>query len=94
MTDGQWLWLFVNQIIDNEEHLEKMCPECRDEVTSEKKCVRCGKVLATNKGYDSFINPNFDSSKFEELSNNGVEYEEDTDVGLMKQISKGGVDIG
>ena len=40
MTDGQWLWLFVNQIIDNEEHLEKMCQECRDEVTSENKCIR------------------------------------------------------
>lgn len=93
MTDGQWLWLFVNQIIDNEEHLEKMCPECRDEVASDKKCIRCGKVLTSS--HDSFINPNFDSSRFEKLSHDdGIEYDDDVDVGLIKQLSKGGVEIG
>jgi len=90
MTDGQWLWLFVNQIIDNEEHLEKMCPECRNEVTSDKKCIRCGKVL-THKEHDSFINPNFDPSRFEALSHGGEEYNENVDVDLIKQLSKGGV---
>lgn len=91
MTDGQWLWLFINQLIDNEEHLEKMCPDCRDEVTSTNKCIRCGKVLT--KGEDKFINPNFDADRFERLSNDGIKYEEDVDVGLIKQL-KGGVDIG
>lgn len=93
MTDGQWLWLFVNQIIDNEEQLEKMCPECRNEVTSEtKKCIRCGKVLAKQ----GFINPNFDASRFEKLSNDsdGIKYEDDIDIDLIKQLSKDGVDIG
>lgn len=89
MTDGQWLWLFVNQIIDNEEHLEKMCPDCRNEVTSTRKCIKCGKVLA--KDEDRFINPNFDASRFERLSHDGVEYEEGMDVELTKQIAKGGV---
>jgi succinate dehydrogenase/fumarate reductase-like Fe-S protein len=91
MTDGQWLWLFVNQLIDNEEHLEKMCPDCRNEVTSTSKCIRCGKVLSNNE--NTFINPNFDASRFERLSQGGIEYEEDVDVGLMKQL-KDGVDIG
>ena len=85
MTDGQWLWLFVNQIIDNEEQLEKMCPDCRNEVTSTHKCVRCGKVLA-KKSEDVFINPNFDQSRFERLSNGGIEYNDDIDVGLLKQL--------
>lgn len=89
MTDGQWLWLFVNQIIDNEEHLEKMCPDCRNEVTSTHKCIRCGKVLT--KDEDRFINPNFDASRFERLSRDGVEYEEGMDFELTKQIAKGGV---
>lgn len=89
MTDGQWLWLFVNQIIDNEEHLEKMCPDCRNEVTSTHKCIKCGKVLT--KDEDRFVNPNFDASKFEELSHDGVEYEEGMDIELTKQITKGGV---
>lgn len=92
MTDEQWLWLFVNQVIDNEEHLEKMCPDCKDEVTSTHKCIRCGKVLT--KKEDKFINPNFDADRFERLSRDGVEYEEDIDVGLIKQMAKGGVDIG
>ena len=92
MTDGQWLWLFINQIIDNEEHLEKMCQNCKDEVTSTDKCIRCGKVLANDE--EKFINPNFDADKFERLSHGGIEYEDGVDVGLMKQIAKGGVDIG
>lgn len=92
MTDGQWLWLFVNQLIDNEEHLEKMCDKCKNEVTSEnKKCIRCGEPITKKE----FINPNFDASRFEELSNGGgIEYEDDVDVELMKQLSKGGVNIG
>ena len=61
-----------------------MCPSCRDEATSTRKCIRCGKVLA--KEGDTFINPNFDASKFEELSHGGIEYNEDIDVGLMKQL--------
>lgn len=91
MTDGQWLWLFANQLIDNEEHLEKMCPECRNEATSTNKCIRCGKVLT--KDEDRFINPNFDASRFERLSRDGVEYEEGVDVDLLKQL-KGGANIG
>lgn len=92
MTDGQWLWLFINQVIDNEEHLEKMCPDCRNEATSNNKCIRCGKVLADSK--DRFVNPNFDADRFERLSRDGIEYEEDVDVGLIKQVSEGGVNIG
>lgn len=89
MTDEQWLWLFINQMIDNEEHLEKMCPDCKNELISTNKCIRCGKVLA--KDEDKFFNPNFDTNRFEELSHEGgITYEDDIDVGLIKQI-KGGV---
>lgn len=92
MTDEQWLWLFVNQLIDSEEHLEKMCPECRDEAISDKRCIRCGKVLTNDD--DRFINPNFDSSKFEKLSGEGNRYEDSIDTDLIKQISEDGEDIG
>lgn len=91
MTDEQWLWLFVNQVIDNEEHLEKMCDKCRSEVTSEnQKCIKCGEVLTKKE----FINPNFDPSRFEELSHGGIKYEDDVDIELIKQLAKDGVDIG
>ena len=92
MTDEQWLWLFVNQLIDSEEHLEKMCPECKDEAISGKRCIRCGKVLTDDN--DRFINPNFDRSKFEELSNGEDRYEDNIDIDLIKQISEDGGDIG
>lgn len=92
MTDGQWIWLLVNQIIDNEEQLEKMCPDCRNEVISEThKCIRCGKVLTND---NEFINPNFDKSRFDRLSQDGITYEEGVDIGLIKQLSKDGVNIG
>lgn len=65
MSDEQWLWLFVNQKIDIDEKLEKMCPKCREEVTSSHKCTRCGKDIIEE---ESFINPNFDMDRYNKLA--------------------------
>lgn len=65
MSDEQWLWLFVNQRIDADEKLEKMCPKCREEVTSSHKCIRCGKDIIES---ESFVNPNFDMDRYNELT--------------------------
>lgn len=65
MSDEQWLWLFVNQRIDIDEKLEKMCPKCREEVTSTQKCIRCGKDITES---ESFVNPNFDMDRYNRLS--------------------------
>ena len=65
MSDEQWLWLFINQKIDADEKLEKMCPKCRDEVTSDHKCIRCGKDIIIE---ESFVNPNFDMDRYNELA--------------------------
>lgn len=65
MSDEQWLWLFVHQRIDADEKLERMCPRCREEVTSEHRCIRCGKEIVET---DSFINPNFDIDKYNKLA--------------------------
>lgn len=67
MTDSQWLWVYANQILDNEEKLEHMCPTCREEAKNHDKCIRCGKHLGSRN--DSMINPNFDNEKFERLLN-------------------------
>lgn len=64
MSDEQWLWLFVNQRIDVDEKLEKMCPKCREEVTSAHRCIRCGKEIIEN---ESFVNPNFDMDRYNML---------------------------
>jgi len=81
MTDSQWLWLFVNEAVDHDEHMESMCDKCKTEVTSKDKCIKCGKVLSS-KG--AFINPNFDYERFNKLNltNNG-----EIDIDLLKQIN-------
>lgn len=65
MSDEQWLWLFVNQQIDTDEKLEKMCSKCREEVTSGHRCIRCGKDMVE---HEEFINPNFDMDRYNELA--------------------------
>lgn len=73
MSDEQWLWLFVHQRIDADEKLERMCPKCREEVTSgNKKCIRCGKSIIEQ---ESFVNPNFDMDKYNRLA--GITTDED-----------------
>lgn len=91
MTDEQWVWLFVNQQIDAEEQLEKMCDKCRDEVSSDNKCIRCGKPIDRDDD-DEFINPNFDEERFNKLKHDdeSPSYEEDLDVGLYKQVKGSG----
>lgn len=64
MSDEQWLWLFINQRIDVDEKLERMCDSCKSEVTSSNKCTRCGKSIVHS---ESFINPNFDVDRYNRL---------------------------
>lgn len=52
-------------IVDNDEKMEGMCPKCVEEVTSTKKCIRCGITLSIA---EKFTNPNFDSERFERLA--------------------------
>ncbi len=55
-----------------------MCPKCREEVTSGHKCTRCGKDIVET---ESFVNPNFDMAKYEELSGKvGELFDEDDTV--------------
>jgi hypothetical protein len=89
MTDEQWVWLFINESIDKDEQFEGMCDECKREVTSVRRCNRCGKVLA-NSDEDKFVNPNFDSSKFDKLSNGEddevlTQIEGDDDIGVQQE---------
>lgn len=74
MSDEQWLWLFVNQKIDIDEKLERMCPKCRNEVTSSHRCIRCGKDLDES---ESFVNPNFDMDRYNKLAGHVEELYED-----------------
>lgn len=65
MTDEQWVWLYVNQVLDDEDKLNHMCDSCRDDVTSDTKCIRCGKPICVS---ESFTDPNFDMERYEKLA--------------------------
>jgi hypothetical protein len=52
-----------------------MCQKCIDEVTSDNRCIRCGAIIDT----DTFVNPNFDRNRFDQLSGNEVNKNFDTD---------------
>lgn len=84
MTDEQWLWLFANEALDTDEQLEHMCPKCQHDVSSDDKCIRCGKPLGNSKYKPEFVNPNFDEKKFEAISNGT--YDSDIDYDLVNQI--------
>lgn len=66
MTDEQWLWVYANWALDNDEELEGMCPDCQEKAMEHNKCSRCGVTLSSAS--DKFVNPNFDPKRFEELS--------------------------
>ena len=54
-----------------------MCPKCREEVTSSHRCIRCGKDIIEE---ESFVNPNFDMDRYNELSGHVEElYKDDAD---------------
>lgn len=106
MTDEQWLWLFANQSLDSDEKLEAMCPDCRMEVTQEKRCIRCGKKIADVKNddgeFESYTSKTFDMEKYEAMKNktyklasedDSEDIEDadiDLDLDLVAQLMNGG----
>lgn len=101
MTDEQWLWLFANQSLDNDEKLESMCDDCRNEVTSKVRCTRCGKVISNNNDdtqEETFVNESFDMEKYEAMKNGSYkpditksndasdDMDGDIDIDLINQI--------
>lgn len=101
MTDEQWLWLFANQSLDNDEKLESMCDDCRNEVTSKVRCTRCGKVISNSNDdaqEETFVNESFDMEKYEAMKNGSYkpditksndasdDMDGDIDIDLINQI--------
>lgn len=65
-----------------------MCDKCREDVTSKHKCARCGTPL---ENQDKFINPNFDSERFDKLSK-GTVSEDDIDLDIVNKIMGDGLE--
>lgn len=64
MTEGDYLYCALQMILDGEEALERLCPDCR-EAARLPRCPVCGAPAEQE-------NPVFDRARFEELKQNGI----------------------
>ena len=60
MTDADYLYCLVHEMLDREEELERLCPTCRKRA-EEARCSICGELLADAAGGD---NAGFDMARF------------------------------
>ena len=68
MKDRDYLWCLANGLLDREEQLERLCPDCR--VRAEQaRCPVCGRPEAPGEGGS---NPAFDTARFRRLKEGGV----------------------
>lgn len=67
MKDRDYLWCLANGLLDREEQLERLCPDCR--VRAEQaRCPVCGRPEAPGEGGS---NPAFDTARFRRLKEGG-----------------------
>lgn len=68
MKERDYLWCLANALIDREEALERLCPDCRARAM-EERCPVCGAEAA---GWgERIVNPAFDMERFEALKGGG-----------------------
>lgn len=65
MKDRDYLWCALNLVLDREEELEQLCPDCRERAEREV-CPVCG----GDRGQWG-VNPAFDRQRFDELKGGG-----------------------
>lgn len=63
MTDGDYLYCALNLLLDQEEQLDRLCPQCRSEA-EEGRCPSCGAVWSAD-GVSR--NAAFDEARYEAL---------------------------
>ena len=68
MKERDYLWCLVQMILDREEELDRLCPECRSRA-EEARCPACGRPAPRWGG--GAANPAFDLGRFEELKGGG-----------------------
>lgn len=61
MTDRDYLWCALNLLLDREEELSRLCPDCRERAEREP-CPVCGE---SRENWGN--NPSFDLERFERL---------------------------
>lgn len=60
MTDADYLYCLIHEMLDREEALEGLCPQCRQRA-EEARCSACGTPLSETAGGG---NAGFDMARF------------------------------
>lgn len=68
MKERDYLWCLVQMLLDREEELERLCPECRAQ-SAEACCPSCGRPASA--WGESGSNSAFDPERFEKLKGGG-----------------------
>jgi len=68
MKNRDFLWCLAQTLLDREEDLERLCPECRARA-EEERCPACGRPSAL--WGEGGVNPSFDQARFEKLRGGG-----------------------
>lgn len=64
MKDRDYLWCLVHQLLDREEELDRLCPECRARA-EEARCPVCGRTRGS--WGEGAVNTAFDQDRFERM---------------------------
>lgn len=64
MKNRDYLWCLANTLLDREEELDRLCPDCRSRALAEH-CPVCGQGTAA--WGEGLVNPAFDPARFEAL---------------------------
>ena len=70
MKDRDYLWCLVHLLLDREEELERLCPDCRSRA-AEDRCMSCGQPM--HAWGEGAVNPAFDPERFESMKGGGGE---------------------
>jgi len=62
MKERDYVWCLINQLLDREEELERLCPDCRQSMEQDV-CPGCGKPV--EKWGEGEENPEFDWRRFQ-----------------------------
>ena len=61
MKGRDYLWCLVNALLDKEEELDRLCPDCRSRA-GEGRCPVCGRPAGGRS--EGAVNPAFDAERF------------------------------
>ena len=64
MKDRDYLWCLAHRLLDREEELDRLCPECRTRA-EERRCPVCGRTQGD--WGEGAVNSAFDQVRFQQL---------------------------